>query len=334
MQRRLHLGLAQSQYGEQPGSSPTLIQATVHRRTAPACSGGTPSTMRVCSGGMTSNCCRVNQPTNQTCFEIAGVVHIIPRDYIPAREPARRRLCISRMQKPREHTHTFFSLPTPPLSDAKGNTLSMPGRPAPCMPGPCTPSVSAGMACFCLCARVGAHRKRVRAHGGISPRIGVGRREIRDKGHLAVSTPPSPARPPPSQRRGLFCGSQSSFLRSRGGHGRHHSLRAPARARVAAVGDEHDGGVCGPEFEQQQCGRVGLAARQHHRRKEHPSPVPRSRRRAGLYHCRVTADCGTWGVPMSWHICTCPQGCACGTHVHTLRPLCRVLTRVCCALWG
>ena len=80
MQRRFHLGLIQSQYGEQTDSSPTLTQATVHRRTAPACSGGIPSTMRVCSGGMTSNCCRANQPTNQTCFEIAGVVHIIPRD--------------------------------------------------------------------------------------------------------------------------------------------------------------------------------------------------------------------------------------------------------------
>ena len=226
------------------------------------------------------------------------------------------------MQKPREHTHTFSSLPIPPLSDAKGNTLSMPGRPAPCMPGPCTPSVSAGMACFCHCARVGAHRKRVRAHGGISPRIGVGRREIRDKGHLAVSTPPSlRAR----LRRGW------NFAAEIPGRGEEtgKSLRATVdRPGVAAVGDEHDRRVCGPEFEQQQCGRFGLAARQHHRRKEHPSPVPRIRLRAGLYYCRITADCGTWGVPMSWRICTCPQGCACGTHVHTLRPLCRVLTRV------
>ena len=64
------------------------------------------------------------------------------------------------------------------------------------------------------------------------------------------------------------------------------------------------------------------------RARRHPSPVPRSRRRAGLYYCRITADCGTWGVRMSWRICTCPQGCPCGTHVHTLRPLCRALTRV------
>ena len=202
----------------------------------------------------------------------------------------------------------------------------MPGRPAPCMPGPCTPSVSAGMACFCHCARVGAHRKRVRAHGGISPRIGVGRREIRDKGHLAVSTPPSPARPPPSRRGWIFAAAIPREEETKGGG--YGTIASVARSRVAAVGDEHDGRVCGPEFEQQQCGRVGLAARQHHRRKEHPSPVPRSRRRAGLYYCRITADCGTWGVRMSWRICTCPQGCTCGTHVHTLRPLCRALTRV------
>ena len=232
------------------------------------------------------------------------------------------------MQKPREHTHTFSSLPIPPLSDAKGNTLSMPGRPAPCMPGPCTPSVSAGMACFCHCARVGAHRKRVRAHGGISPRIGVGRREIRDKGHLVEST-----RLPPRAlllRRGWIFAAARVWGRGGGakGHGGYGTIASVARSRVAAVGDEHDGRVCGPEFEQQQCGRVGLAARQHHRRKEHPSPVPRSRRRAGLYYCRITADCGTWGVRMSWRICTCPQGCTCGTHVHTLRPLCRALTRV------
>ena len=226
MQRRLHLGLAQSQYGEQPGSSPTLIQATVHRRTAPACSGGTPSTMRVCSGGMTSNCCRVNQPTNQTCFEIAGVVHIIPRETSRHVNPHAGG---SASQECRSHANTRTRSPLSP------SPHSQTPREIPCQcpegqrracQGPVLQACQLGWPAFATARGWGRTANGSERTGGSAQglALGVVRFVIKD---IWWNPPAFPRAPSSVEARMDFCGSHSEGGGDQGRRLWHHSLRGP-----------------------------------------------------------------------------------------------------------